>query len=129
MTWANKLTWAKVIWAKVIWAKVIWVKIQAIKASPPSPNNRMNRIHPQNCHLKASRPLSMTGWNCREAATAEGTTKKARRRAWSSVALSCLMFAYSDLSIFQKIGVAGPSSTPEIDFRQALGAKYCPSGM
>src|SRR5260370_955867 len=35
---------------------------------------------------------------------------------------------HSDLSIFQKIGVAGPSSTPESDFRQALGARYCPSG-
>ncbi|HEX8026919.1 MAG TPA: hypothetical protein VF491_00580 [Vicinamibacterales bacterium] len=29
--------------------------------------------------------------------------------------------AYSDLSTFQKIGVAGPSSTPDSDFRQALG--------
>ncbi|MGH6739603.1 MAG: hypothetical protein ACREDY_11345, partial [Bradyrhizobium sp.] len=28
---------------------------------------------------------------------------------------------YSLLSMFQKIGVAGPSSTPEIDLRQALG--------
>ena len=36
---------------------------------------------------------------------------------------------YSDLSIFQKIGVAGPSSTPDSDFRQAEGARYCPSGM
>jgi hypothetical protein len=35
---------------------------------------------------------------------------------------------HSDLSIFQKIGVAGPSSTPDSDFRQALGARYCPSG-
>jgi hypothetical protein len=36
---------------------------------------------------------------------------------------------YSDLSMFQKIGVAGPSSTPVSDFRQALGARYCPSGI
>jgi hypothetical protein len=36
---------------------------------------------------------------------------------------------YSDLSIFQKIGVAGPSSTPVSDLRHALGPKYCPSGM
>ena len=36
---------------------------------------------------------------------------------------------YSDLSIFQKIGVAGPSSTPVIDFRHALAMRYCPSGM
>lgn len=32
-------------------------------------------------------------------------------------------------SIFQNTGVAGPSSTPESDLLQALGAKYCPSGM
>ena len=37
--------------------------------------------------------------------------------------------AYSDLSMFQKIGVDGPSSTPLSDFRQALGARYCPSGI
>lgn len=36
---------------------------------------------------------------------------------------------HSDLSIFQKIGVAGPSSTPVSDFRHALGPKYCPSGI
>src|SRR5260370_15225483 len=36
---------------------------------------------------------------------------------------------HSDLSIFQKIGVAGPSSTPESDFRPALGARHCPSGI
>jgi hypothetical protein len=36
---------------------------------------------------------------------------------------------HSDLSIFQKIGVAGPSSTPLSDFRHALGARYCPSGI
>jgi hypothetical protein len=36
---------------------------------------------------------------------------------------------YSDLSIFQKIGVAGPSSTPESDLRQPLGSRYWPSGM
>ncbi len=36
---------------------------------------------------------------------------------------------HSDLSIFQKIGVAGPSSTPVSDLRQALGARYWPSGM
>lgn len=29
--------------------------------------------------------------------------------------------AYSDLSMFQNTGVAGPSITPEIDFRHALG--------
>ena len=36
--------------------------------------------------------------------------------------------AYSLLSMFQKIGVAGPSSTPVSDFRHALGARYWPSG-
>ena len=36
---------------------------------------------------------------------------------------------HSDLSTFQNSGVAGPSSTPVSDFRHALGAKYCPSGM
>src|SRR5262249_42673606 len=36
---------------------------------------------------------------------------------------------YSDLSIFQKIGVAGPSSTPLSDLRHALGMRNCPSGM
>jgi len=36
---------------------------------------------------------------------------------------------YSLLSMFQKIGVAGPSSTPVIDLRQALGIVNCPSGM
>ena len=36
---------------------------------------------------------------------------------------------HSDLSTFQKIGVAGPSSTPLSDFRHALGARYCPSGI
>ena len=35
---------------------------------------------------------------------------------------------YSDLSMFQKIGVAGPPRTPVSDLRQALGALYCPSG-
>jgi len=35
---------------------------------------------------------------------------------------------YSDLSMFQNTGVAGPSSTPVISLRQALGARYCPSG-
>jgi hypothetical protein len=30
---------------------------------------------------------------------------------------------YSVLSMFQKIGVAGPSSTPLRDLRQALGAR------
>jgi hypothetical protein len=35
---------------------------------------------------------------------------------------------HSDLSTFQNTGVAGPSSTPERDFLQALGALYCPSG-
>ncbi len=34
----------------------------------------------------------------------------------------------SDFSIFQKIGVAGPSSTPERVFRHALAVRYCPSG-
>ena len=33
-------------------------------------------------------------------------------------------------SIFQNTGVAGPPSTPDERFvLQALGAKYCPSGM
>ena len=36
---------------------------------------------------------------------------------------------HSDLSMFQKIGVAGPSSTPLSDLRQTLGARYWPSGM
>src|SRR5437868_5525783 len=36
---------------------------------------------------------------------------------------------HSDLSIFQNTGVAGPSSTPERDLRQALGWVYSPSGM
>ena len=36
---------------------------------------------------------------------------------------------HSDLSMFQKIGVAGPSSTPVSDLRHALGPKYWPSGM
>jgi hypothetical protein len=40
-----------------------------------------------------------------------------------------LAFSHSDLSMFQKIGVAGPSSTPDSDLRQALGPKYWPSGM
>jgi hypothetical protein len=35
---------------------------------------------------------------------------------------------HSDLSMFQKIGVAGPSSTPVSDFRHALGRVNCPSG-
>ena len=35
---------------------------------------------------------------------------------------------YSLLSMFQKIGVAGPSSTPVSDLRQALGIVNCPSG-
>jgi hypothetical protein len=35
---------------------------------------------------------------------------------------------HSVLSIFQKIGVAGPSSTPVSDLRQALGARNWPSG-
>ncbi|SFO69799.1 hypothetical protein SAMN05216330_104229 [Bradyrhizobium sp. Ghvi] len=37
--------------------------------------------------------------------------------------------SYSDLSTFQNTGVAGPSSTPDSDFRHALGARYWPSGM
>lgn len=36
---------------------------------------------------------------------------------------------HSALSTFQKIGVAGPSSTPVIDLRQALGIVNWPSGM
>jgi len=36
---------------------------------------------------------------------------------------------HSDLSMFQNTGVAGPSSTPVSDFRHALGARYCPSGI
>jgi hypothetical protein len=36
---------------------------------------------------------------------------------------------HSDLSMFQKIGVAGPSSTPVSDFRHALGCPNCPSGI
>ena len=36
---------------------------------------------------------------------------------------------HSDLSIFQKTGVAGPSSTPVSDLRHALGARYWPSGI
>jgi hypothetical protein len=36
---------------------------------------------------------------------------------------------HSDLSMFQNTGVAGPPSTPVSDFRHALGAVYCPSGM
>jgi hypothetical protein len=34
----------------------------------------------------------------------------------------------SNLSMFQKIGVAGPSRTPESEVRQALAIRYCPSG-
>jgi hypothetical protein len=30
--------------------------------------------------------------------------------------------------MFQKIGVAGPSRTPESEVRQALAIRYCPSG-
>src|SRR5436190_23988901 len=52
---------------------------------------------------------------CRPADTSEIATVGAR--------------PHSDLAIFQKTGVAGPSSTPERDFLQALGALYCPSGM
>ena len=37
--------------------------------------------------------------------------------------------AYSDLSMFQNTGVAGPSSTPVSDLRHTLGLVYCPSGM
>jgi hypothetical protein len=36
---------------------------------------------------------------------------------------------YFVFSIFQNTGVAGPPSTPVSDFRHALGALYCPSGM
>jgi hypothetical protein len=36
---------------------------------------------------------------------------------------------HSALSIFQKIGVAGPPSRPVSDFRHALGWRNCPSGM
>jgi hypothetical protein len=36
---------------------------------------------------------------------------------------------YSDLSIFQNTGVAGPSSTPVSDLRQALGWVNSPSGI
>lgn len=45
-----------------------------------------------------------------------------------SLLIACGDPTHSFLSIFQKIGVAGPSSTPVSDLRQALGAKYCPSG-
>jgi hypothetical protein len=36
---------------------------------------------------------------------------------------------HSGLSIFQNTGVAGPSSTPESDLRQAAFPVNCPSGM
>ena len=54
-------------------------------------------------------------------------------RWWVSLALNppyeAQLAPYSLLSMFQKIGVAGPSSTPVSDLRHALGPKYCPSGM
>ncbi len=37
--------------------------------------------------------------------------------------------AHSDLSTFQNTGVAGPSSTPDSDFRQDAATRYCPTGM
>jgi putative endonuclease len=35
---------------------------------------------------------------------------------------------HSDLSMFQNTGVAGPSRTPESDFRHAPTPRHCPSG-
>ena len=61
-----------------------------------------------------------------EAAIAEA---KERDEDFLSVALLYSRPAYSDLSIFQNTGVAGPPSTPVSDFRHALGAIYCPRGM
>ena len=58
----------------------------------------------------------------------ERTTHRTWRRWWISAALNPPGAPYSLLSIFQKIGVAGPSSTPVSDLRQALGARYWPSG-
>ena len=58
-------------------------------------------------------------------------TRRSRRRWWVSLSLNspCERNApYSLFSMFQKIGVAGPSSTPVSDLRQALGARYWPSG-
>ena len=52
-----------------------------------------------------------------------------QRRAGIAQKRSLLTGPHSDLSIFQNTGVAGPPSTPVSDFRHALGAMYCPSGM
>ncbi len=64
-------------------------------------------------------------------------TKKAGRKILFCFDARCrLVFAnsdrpaspHSDLSTFQNTGVAGPSSTPVSDVRQAAATRYCPSG-
>src|SRR5436305_81060 len=56
----------------------------------------------------------------------QGRGKKATAPILTRLALAQ---PHSDLSIFQNTGVAGPPSTPVSDFRHALGAMYCPSGI
>jgi hypothetical protein len=72
--------------------------------------------------LRLSRALRKT-WMAGTSARSKASSP--RPAMTKRVALS----PHSDLSMFQKIGVDGPSSTPLSDFRQALGARYWPSGI
>jgi len=70
---------------------------------------------------------------CSSVAYAQAGTKKETRRSHHFVASLFASrerrAAYSLLSMFQKIGVAGPSKTPVSDLRQPLASRYWPSGM
>jgi hypothetical protein len=57
-------------------------------------------------------------------------TSSSNARRWAAaVADRRVESDYSFFSIFQKIGVAGPSRTPESDVRHALGMRYWPRGI
>jgi hypothetical protein len=53
-------------------------------------------------------------------------TKRAADRTPDPLRCPAASF-HSDLSMFQKTGVAGPSSTPVSDFRHTLATRYWPS--
>jgi hypothetical protein len=130
-------------------------KSRAISAAGPSANERETCARPRRPRRNPARRISATDPRRRAVATAEdysvivrchsgsGANAPSRNdglriasRSLSSGARSRDPLArndgpppYSDLSIFQNTGVAGPPSTPVSDFRHALGAMYCPSGI
>src|SRR5579871_7016786 len=107
--------------------------IRRLPMSPLAPRRHCERSDPSTLAARASRGGRLPKRLSAEAEAVQGLEKRMDCFVATLLAMTASSpraIAYDSLfSIFQKIGVAGPSSTPVSDLRQALGASNWPSGM